>query len=223
MRPSALNVADVIRISAWPFVIAAAAVALCYAAAGNTLGFYLGPVMALALILPVMVAAPPRVSHALIVAAALVDAVGLAWLLAVFGPILTFAQWLACYIVLAAYAFALTALTRVTAAWAATIVGVAWLTWPLWAAPFLGITLARWLTPAHPLMAVNRVVLAEHGAWLQQPLMYHHATLGQDVPYALPRSVWPCVVVHAVIGLLLLAPPWWRERARERLAREREL
>lgn len=213
--PSAAR--TLLRVSAAPFSLAAAAAGLCYAAAGETLGFYLGPIMAVTFILPVIIGAHARHFDALVAAGAIVDAVGVAWLLAVFGPNLTLAQWLQCYLLLAAYAFALTALTRAAAAWVAVIVGVAWLTWPLWTAPFLDITIARWLTPAHPLMAINRVVL-DLGVWMEQPLMYGHATLGQDVPYTLPRSIWPCVAVHVVIGLLLLAPGWWRARVRRREA-----
>ena len=58
----------------------------------------------------------------------MVDAIGVAWLIAVFGPNLTFLQWLQCYLVLAAYGLALTALTARTAAWVAVLCGVAWLT-----------------------------------------------------------------------------------------------
>jgi hypothetical protein len=207
----ALSISELLRISAWPFALAAAAVSLCYAAAGETLGFYLGPVMAITLILPMMVGPQPRLMGAVIAAGAIVDAVGIAWLLAVFGPNLTFLQWLACYVILIAYALALMALTRATAAWLAVFVGLAWLTWPVWMSPFLNITLAAWLTPAHPLLTINSVVL-NHGVWLQQPLMYRYSTLGDDVPYALPQSIWPCVIVHIAIAALLLAPGWWRAR-----------
>ncbi|MEA2710242.1 MAG: hypothetical protein QOF78_2843, partial [Phycisphaerales bacterium] len=151
------------------------------------------------------------------VAGAMVDALGVACLFAVFGPQITFVQWLECYLVLAAYAFALTALSRATAAWVAVLVGIAWLTWPIWTAPFLDIGVARWLTPAHPLMAINSIVL-NHGVWLEQPLMYRFTTLNQDVPYALPRSIWPCAIVHVFIGLMLLAPGALRARSRRRAA-----
>ena len=215
MHPTPLAIPDLLRLSAWPLAIAAAAVSLCYAAAGETLGFYLGPVMAVTVILPAMIEREQPWLAALVVAGAMVDAVGVAWLLAVFGPNLTFVQWLQCYLLLAAYAFALTALTRATAAWVTTLLAAAWLAWPLWTAPFLDITLARRLTPAHPLMAMNSVVL-NYGVWMEQPLMYRQATLGQDVPYALPRSIWPCVIVHIFIGLLLSAPAWLRARSRRR-------
>ena len=207
------SVGDVFRLSAWPFALAATAAAACYAAAGMTLGFFIGPVAAVTLILPVMAAGRRPLFDAIIIAGAMVDGVGIAWLLAVPGPDLTFVQWLACYMVLIAYAFALLAMTRATAAWVAFVLGVAWLAWPVWTAPFLTVELARWLTPAHPLMAINHVLVADFGVWLEQPLMYRHATLGQDVPYALPRSIWPCLIVHAVIALLLLSPAWWTARS----------
>ena len=210
-----LSIHDLLRVAGWPFAIAAAGVSLCCVAAGDTLGFYLGPVIAITLILPPMVAGQPRFRSAVVVAGAMIAAVGIAWLLAVFGPGLTFLPWLQCCLCLAAYAFALTALMRATAAWVAVVVGVAWLLWPVWTASFVDITLARWLTPAHPLMAINSVVI-NLGAWLEQPLMYEHATLNQDVPYALPTSIWPCVVVHAIIAALLLAPERRRARARAR-------
>jgi hypothetical protein len=210
-RPTIIS--EIFRTATAPFVIAALAMLLCYAAAGNSLGFYLGPVMTITLILPPMVAAQRRFLDAIVVAGAMIDAVGIAWLLAVFGPDLTFMQWLQCYFVLAAYALALMAIARATAAWLAVILGVAWLTWPVWTAPFLNITLTAWLTPAHPLMAINSVVI-HLGAWAEQPLMYQHATLNQDVPYTLPRSIWPCVIVHSAIALALLAPGWWRARGR---------
>ena len=44
---------------------------------------------------------------ALIAAAAVVDGIGMVWLIAALGPATTLLQWLACYLVLAAYAGAL--------------------------------------------------------------------------------------------------------------------
>jgi len=216
MRLRSLSIADVLRISAWPFVMATLATGLCYAAAGETLGFYLGPVMAVTLILPVMVAGSARLRDAMIVAGAMVAAVAIGWVLTAFGANLSFIQWLACCLILAAYAFALTALARATAAWFATLLGVVWLTWPVWTSPFLNITLARCLTPAHPMFTLN-AVLFDRGAWLEQPLMYRYSALGQDVPYTLPQSIWPCVIGHALIGLILLGPGWWRARGQSRM------
>ena len=63
--------------------------------------------------------------------------------------------------------------------------------------------MAAWLAPAHPLLAMNRILL-DLGIWTQQPWMYRHTTLGQDVAYALPGTIWPCVLLHAVMALGLL-------------------
>jgi hypothetical protein len=210
------STSESVRVAAWPFAIAAAATGLCYAAAGETLGFYLGAVMAVTLLLPVMVAAEARLRDVMIVGGTMIAAVAIGWLLSALGPNLSFVQWLACSLLLAAYALALLGLTRSTAAWMATLLGVAWLTWPVWTSPFLNITLARLLTPAHPMLTIN-AVLFDHGAWLEQPLMYRYSALGQDVPYALPQSIWPCVIVHALIGLILLGPGWWRAREQSRM------
>ena len=50
------SVADVFRLSAWPFALAATAALACYAAAGMTLGFFIGPVAAM-LALPLWITA----------------------------------------------------------------------------------------------------------------------------------------------------------------------
>lgn len=214
-----LTISRAFRIAALPFLLGAAGTSLCYLAAANTLGFYLGPVFIVTLILPPLVAAETRGIRATLVAGAVVDAVGLAWLIFVFGPTLTLAQWLACYACLAACAFASAStvwvLRRMIGALAASsitvLLGVAWLTWPVWTSSFLTRGLAAWLTPAHPLMAINRVLL-DHGVWTEQRLMYAHATLGQDVPYTLPASIWPCVLAHGLIAAP--APLWAWRRAR---------
>jgi hypothetical protein len=204
---------DLLRLSVMPSVLAAIAAALIYAAAGRTLGFYLGPLFAVTLILPPLVTRRIAATHATLIAIAVVDTFAVAWLLAVFGRDLDLRQWLACYVVLAAYGLAILALTRATAAWFALVAGALWLTWPVWTSPFVTINLARWLTPAHPLMAVN-VVVRQHGMWLEQRLMYRYSSLGQDVPYLLPASIWPCVIVHAALGVILLSlRPRGRSRA----------
>ena len=56
----------------------------------------------------------------------------------------------------------------------------------------------------HPLFAINGV-LVNLGAWSHLPIAYRElTTLGQDVPYTLPASVWPMVLVHALYRELAL-------------------
>lgn len=207
-----LTTRDLLRLSVMPSILAAIAAALIYAAAGRSLGFYLGPFFAVTLILPPLVTRRVGARDATLIAVAVIDTFAVAWLVAVFGGDLAVRQWLACYILLAAYGLALTVLTRATAAWLALLAGVAWLTWPVWTSPFVTINLARWLTPAHPLMAVNAII-RQHGMWLEQPLMYRYTSLGQDVPYTLPASIWPCVIAHVIIAIILMPPGALRARS----------
>jgi hypothetical protein len=149
-----------------------------------------------------------------IVAGAVVDAMGIAWLVAVLRGDVTVLQWLGCYLVLAAVVFgaagATWALRRVVGAIASAaivvVIAAAWLTWPIWTSPWITAEAASWLAPAHPPLAMNRILL-ELGIWTQQPWMYRHTTLGQDVAFALPRTIWPCVLLHGVMALGLLARP----------------
>src|SRR3954469_24654167 len=207
-----MSFAHIVKLAAAPAILCAAAAGLCYAAAGNSLGFYFGPVALMCLILPPIACAQSDRVDTLIVGAAAIDGTGLGWLLAVIGSATTFVQWLQCYLVIAAFALALCGLARlVRSASVITVIALAWLSWPVWLSPGLTPAMAAWLSPAHPLLAVNHVML-DLGAWTQQWLMYQLTTLGQDVPYTLPRAIWPCALLHAAIGVTAL---WLAPRRRE--------
>jgi hypothetical protein len=156
-----------------PLVLSAAIAAVCSAAAGMSLGFYLGPIALLTLNLPPLVAGEKQRFRAFIIAAAAIDGVGIAWLIAaVFGSRTTFLDWLQCYLVLVAYAAALWGLTRLLRSAAlVTILALAWLSWPVWMSPWLTDAAIAWLVPAHPLLAINHVLL-DLGVWTQQRVMY---------------------------------------------------
>jgi hypothetical protein len=83
-----------------------------------------------------------------------------------------------------------------------TVVALLWLSWPVWLAVALrgvrGEQVVQWLAPVHPLLALN-ALFVDQGAWLQSSVIYRHVTLGQDVAYALPGSVWPSVILHLVV------------------------
>jgi hypothetical protein len=189
---------------------------LSYLTSGDSLGFYLGPVVLAGIVVPPIAAGAPRARSAIFAAGAFLDAIGLIWLIPVFelgfGHLV---NWIQCYLTLGAFVLALCG-----AAWlsrrlvgptlgAAVIVmlALAWLLWPGWLSPYLsgdtGAAVVAWLSPAHPLLTINRVML-DLGAWTQQRLMYQYTALGQDVPLSLPRTVIPCVAVHAATGLALL-------------------
>ncbi|MEO6435160.1 MAG: hypothetical protein ABIP55_05305 [Tepidisphaeraceae bacterium] len=207
------SLASILKIAAAPFALAAVTAMVCYLAAGNGLGFYLGPIVAASFIIPPIVAAVQDRLSAVIAAGAVVDAIGIVWLFTVPSPDVTFTQWLACYAVLAAYVLALAGVVWVlrqligalAAAFITVLVALAWLGWPIWTSPWITARLAAWLSPAHPLMAINHIML-DMGVWTQGQWMYQHTVLGQDVPYALPESIWPCVILHGVMGLALAWP-----------------
>jgi hypothetical protein len=203
-----MSFGSLIRLAAAPMFLSAVATAACWAAAGgNSLGLYLGPVALVALIVPPLVAAARDRLAALIVAGAVIDGVGVVWLLAALLSRTTLLQWLECYLVLAAFAWALCGLVRVLRSAAlVTCFALAWLTWPVWMSPWLNDSIVAWLTPAHPLLAANHVLL-DLGVWTQQRLMYAFTALGQDVPYTLPRSIGPCIVLHGIVGLTALWSP----------------
>ena len=138
------------------------------------------------------------------------------WLVAAFRPEITLLQWLYSYMLLIAYATLIagmsTALLRLrlvpVAASAITVIfSLIWLTWPVWLSPYLrgpraDAIVAR-LVWVHPLFAINGV-LASLGTWGHWPIAYRQlTTLGQDIPYTLPASIWPGVLVHLSVGVLL--------------------
>jgi len=96
-----------------------------------------------------------------------------------------------------------------------------WLSFPIWLGPTMG---ARgwdapvWVTTIHPLFAMNAAVI-ELGIWTQQPVAYQLTPFGQDVAYALPRSVWPFVATHLLIASGLLAFASARRRLRAAASR----
>ena len=89
---------------------------------------------------------------------------------------------------------------------AAVMVGAALsLTWPIWGAGLLAThDLGPWLqriVNISPPFALNAAI-APDDALTHRPLAYRLMNLGQDVNYAMPPSVWPCVLLHAAVGLV---------------------
>lgn len=120
-------------------------------------------------------------------------------------------EWLRCCCVVAAYAWALAGIASALnaarfnapiAAGITVLLALLWLAWPVWLSPWLTQTLADWLTPANPLLAINGIV--KHlGTWDRAPLAYRSLTvLNQDVPYHLPTNIFPSVLLHLAVGTL---------------------
>jgi hypothetical protein len=79
-----------------------------------------------------------------------------------------------------------------------------------------GDNLVEWLVPAHPLLAINGVLI-HFDAWDRLPLAYTQlSNLNQDVFYTLPSSILPAVLVHLLIGLFFGGLAMLIERRRRR-------
>ena len=87
-----------------------------------------------------------------------------------------------------------------SAAAIATLLALAWLTWPIWFSPALrgpgAEKLVAWLVAAHPLFAVNGMLHLRLGIWNEFGIAYHLTSLQDEVAYSLPNSVFPCVLLH---------------------------
>lgn len=223
--------------------------ALCRAAAGNTLGLFIGGVAFASMLVPPLVSGEHSLRERLAVPVSVSVGVGIVWLGAIGDP-LTFGQWLACSAALLAYAFALCGAcsllltlrwnTRLNpasgggrtqgsplrggatlAAAAVTIVALLWLTWPVWLSRALlgpsGDTIVAWLVPAHPLFAINGVLIPHFDTWDRHPLAYSRLTvLNQDVSYDLPAGVLWATLLHGAIAAATLALSAAIERRRTR-------
>ncbi|MDQ3440509.1 MAG: hypothetical protein M3478_09190 [Planctomycetota bacterium] len=198
-----------------PFILLAALTGCCYLAAGPSLGLYLGGLaLGMTLTPPFVVAHVARVERVLAVGS-LIDGVGVVWLVAMFRSDVTFGQWLAAYVLLAACAIGAAGLTLALSRWVgalfasalATVIVLAWLAWPIWLSAWIDrpsvVIAIGWLVPVHPLLSLNGL-LAHLGVWGEGPLMYQLTSLGQDVPYSLPSSIAICAGAHVLLGGALL-------------------
>jgi len=181
---------------------------------GPTLGMFFGGVFILTILLPPMLLCERSLLPQAVIASMVTDAIGLVWLLAAIRSPVPVIQWLQCYLLLAAYAFALWGLARclreagcpvIPAGALTTAVGLLWLTWPVWLARVVDAKLAAWLVAPHPLLSMNGV-LPQLGIWTERPIAYRYlTTLGQDVPYQLPPGIATGVFIHLILGGLLFA------------------
>jgi hypothetical protein len=203
----------VVALPATAFLLSLLIVVACRQIAGVSLGLFFGAVGAAAFIVPPLAAARLPAVHWLVVPCATTLGAAVVW---TFSPAetLTWRQWSACSLTLLAYATALGGIVvlatslgvpRVPAAGTVTVVGLLWLTWPVWLAHALltptGDAIVAWLVPAHPLFAINGVLI-HFDSWDRLPLAYTRlSNLNQDVSYTLPGSIRPAVVVHALVGL----------------------
>lgn len=205
-----------------PFTLGSLLGILCYVAAGNTLGFYLGPLAMITLVGPPLLLAESHWLNRLFVADGLVFATALVWLAGLFHPSLVFLDWLRCCLILGAYTSALLALAvflhrlrlpPLAASTISVIFALAWLTWPIWLAPWLTgdgrERLVAALIAPHPLFALNALLTPAFPVpWAQYRIAYALTNIGDDIPYEMPASIVPCLLLHVLLAAALLLLSW---------------
>jgi hypothetical protein len=193
-------------------LLAVIATALCRAAAGVSLGLFFGAVAFATLLVPPLTGGEDKSRLRVLIPCAVTLGTAFVWLTAL-GDRVLFTQWLACSLALLAYVLALCGLcsllvalrvNNVIAAATLVVLGMLWLTWPVWLSHALlrpaGDALVAWLVPAHPLFAIN-AVLIQFDTWDRHPLAYSRLTvLNQDVFYSLPQGVLWTTLLHGAIG-----------------------
>jgi hypothetical protein len=193
----------------------------CYAAAGNSLGLYLGALVVLTLLIPPLTLTEMLAANRLIIVSSTLLPLCAVCLL----PLILsepeqrprMGEWFAVCLVMLAYTaalagssiiFRLATRSAILSAALTVTVGLAWITWPIWASvTWKGgeseAAVARGIA-VHPAMAVNGQLSRALGNWTEQSVAYHLTELGQSVNFVLPQTVWPCVLLHLAIGVPLL-------------------
>jgi hypothetical protein len=187
-----------------------AASAAMVTASGVNLGMLFGAIALAAILIPPMSLVRAKLGHALLICAMVCDGLAIPWLIALWNAPVTLIQLLLCYVLMIGWCAALFGLTlamarffrdEITSSAIVVVLAMLWLSSLIWLPASTGAPVDG-LLAVHPLFALNGL-LKELGIWTQQPIAYKYLfTLGQDVPYVLPATVWPCVALHSLIGMV---------------------
>jgi hypothetical protein len=194
-------------------VIAGSLAVLCLIQSGASLSTFICGLVIVVAMVPAMTLARRNWTSRLIASGSVTDSIAITWLVLVFVSPISFWQWLGAYVAMLAFALALSGvammlaslrLDRVIAATVTSILGFAWLSWPVWLSPHLqgetGVRVAGALVFAHPIFALNALLSPPLEIWTHMPVMYRLTTLGQDLAYQLPGGIAWCIAIHGFIG-----------------------
>src|SRR5688572_25005674 len=132
---------SLLSVGLTPLLLSVASAIGCYLSAGPTLGTFVGGVVMVGLLTPALVLTADNWRTRGIVLLTILVPFWATWLWTTFRTDTRLIEWLACCLVLSAWAAAMAALSaafraaRLPALASSTIVtlaGVAWLTWPIW-------------------------------------------------------------------------------------------
>lgn len=188
-----------------PFVLAAVAQVLLGLRVGADLHTFFGGIVIATLVASPFATISESIFETFLLVIVVSFGVSIAWWLPASRDALTPSIWLQSGLMVLAWTLAVVGLSALLArifreptlgSAAATLLALTWLASPIW----LGMHAAG-VVRIHPLFAMN-VSLIDLGLWTEQPFEYRYLfSLGQDVPYLLPTSIWPTLVLHGFIGL----------------------
>lgn len=187
--------------------------------AGPTLGLFIGGLAGITLVIPYLVL-PQRnwATRAQALAAAVLGTAAV-WQFASAQNGILEAECLRCLLILLAYSISLAGaalllravrLPPACAAGLTVAIALAWLSWPAWMANFQHgeeheAQVARLSIP-HPIFSLNQALKRPlPDKWHESRIMYSIVSIGQHVSATLPSSIWPCILLHLIIGAVSAA------------------
>src|SRR5258706_1593129 len=190
---------------------------------GRNLGLFFAGLVLVSILAPLLVVSEDALLRRVSLLIGIVAAIAVVWLSCVFNDSITLREWSRATLVLLIYAFAIAGLAvllqriRIPPA-AVVILSLAWLSWPIWLAPALGRResaerIVGVLVAANPTFAMQGALFQSFPVpWAQYRIAYQLTNIGDDIPYEMPTSVFWCVLLHGLIGLIaMLAAHWcWR-------------
>jgi hypothetical protein len=189
---------------------------ICYLVAGNSLDQFLASIFFGSILMPPFSAIAGQSPGGWLHLIAITLGTSCCWFMPLHQQMISPGQLVMCLVVLisllALLMTTVQALMRlkvqpVAASAIVTIAILAWLTWPIWLSPSLAGSQLRWSVMFQPIFAINHI-LSNLGIWTEQQVAYNLTSLGQDVQYQLPTSVWP--IIGLQFGLAIV--PWFISR-----------
>ena len=190
---------------------------------GRNLGLFFGGLVLASILAPLLAIAESELNRRVSIVIASVVAIALVWLSCVANDAITLGEWARAAVVLGSFALAaasvaaLLAKIRIPPA-VAVIVAIAWLSWPIWLAPALrgresSERIVGRMVAANPIFAMQGALLKAYNVpWAQYRIAYRLTNIGDDIPYQMPTSIAPSVILHGAIGVIAMLAAHWRRR-----------
>ncbi len=197
-------------IHAASVVLSSLSMLICAHYTGATLGLFIGGLVLASIIAPSLTSCFEKDVDRLRSLLVIVAGIASSWLLACIST-LSASSLIAAAFILLTYSFALIGLSgalsrlvgdRVIASASITLLSLASMAFPFWcsATSFSSDAIQR-------MIAINPVFQIDGQSpqldvWTQRPVLYSITSLGQDVPYALPKSIWMETGGWMIVGIV---------------------